>query len=325
MPSTAPEPVTGTPVEVAVGLIRDADGRVLVTRRRAGRHLEGFWEFPGGKVAPGETPAAALARELDEELGIRVHAATHCLSIPHDYPERRVILRVFRVADWTGQPAGREGQPLEWRAPQALEAAEFPAANGPMLAALTLPATCLVTPSPRTVDEIGTVVARVGQALASAQAGMVQVRAPHLERDDYLELLAAVLTRAEPQAIPVLANAPPPWLAGFPQIGLHLPERRWRELDARPQGFGRVALSVHDRAGLERAAALGADFAVLSPVEATATHPGAKPLGWERFTQLVRGAALPVYALGGMDTASLPQAQAAGAQGIAAIRGLLGD
>ncbi|WP_019626867.1 Nudix family hydrolase [Thioalkalivibrio sp. ALJT] len=322
MPSTAPDPAAEL-VEVAVGLIRDAAGRVLVTRRRAGGHLAGLWEFPGGKVAAHESAAAALARELHEELGIRVDAATHCLSIPHDYPERRVMLRVFRVTKWAGHPEGREGQPLEWRPPSALDATDFPAANAPMLALLTLPSTCLITPSPRSAGAMGEVIERVEQALAAGCAGMVQVRAPHLERDDYLELLAGVLGRAEPRAIPVLANAPPQWLTAFPRVGLHLPEHRWRELERRPPGFGRVALAVHDRAGLDRAAALGADFAILSPVRATATHPAAVPLGWQRFAQLVRGAALPVYALGGMDCASLSRAQAAGAQGIAAIRGLL--
>ncbi|WP_018140237.1 Nudix family hydrolase [Thioalkalivibrio sp. ALJ7] len=323
MPSTVPDP-GAVPVEVAIGLILDATGRVLVTHRTQGRHLAGLWEFPGGKVDRDEQPAEALARELDEELGIRVESAVQCLTIPHRYAERTVRLHVFRVTEWSGQPEGREDQPLEWRDSTLLDPADFPAANRPMLQALTLPSRYLVTPSPDSAAEIASVVLDVANALRAARAGMVQVRAPALARDAYRQFLAAITAVADPLDIPVLANAPLEWLNGFDKVGSHLPERRWRALEARPLVPGRVAASVHDVAGLEAAASLGLDFAVLGPVRATATHPGAEPLGWERFGEWVRQSAIPVYALGAMDLGALPRAQAVGAQGIAAIRGLLG-
>ncbi|MEI2422307.1 NUDIX domain-containing protein, partial [Arthrospira platensis SPKY2] len=92
-PTTAPE----CRVRVALGLLRDGQGRVLISRRNERGHLPGVWEFPGGKCAPRETPRAALERELHEELGVEVLHATRILNIPHDYPERRVELTVFRV------------------------------------------------------------------------------------------------------------------------------------------------------------------------------------------------------------------------------------
>ncbi|WP_019627445.1 Nudix family hydrolase [Thioalkalivibrio sp. AKL10] len=323
MPNTGPEPAPSPPVEVAIGLIRDNQGRVLVTRRRYAQHLAGLWEFPGGKVESGESPAVALQRELDEELGVGVDSAVQCLTVEHDYGQCAVRLHVFRVTAWSGAPRGREAQPMEWRAPVDLDPADFPAANRAMLNVLRLPERYLITPSPGDAAQAAGIAGRVTKALRAGQADMVQVRAPDLGRVDYCDFLAAITGPADALGIPVLANAPPDWLADFPRVGLHLPERRWRELDARPASAGWVAASVHDRAGLKRAAALGLDFVVLGPVQATATHPGAEALGWGRFADWVRGAALPVYALGGMSAVSLPRARAAGAQGIAAIRGLL--
>jgi len=324
MPSTVPDSGLPDRVEVALGVLQDASGRVLVARRGDGQHLAGLWEFPGGKVEPGESPAAALARELREELGVEVAAATPCLAIQHVYPGRAVMLRVFRVTRWSGSPHGRDGQPLEWRDARQLDPGQFPAANRPILNALRLPERYLITPEPADPAAIPAVVDAVAAALRAGMAGMVQVRAPGLERPAYREFLAAVASAAEELSVPVLANAPVAWLEGFTEVGLHLPERRWRRLDARPEVEGWVGASVHDGAGLARVAELGLDFAVLGPVQATATHPGTPPLGWERFAALVRECAIPVYALGGMDPGSLAAARAGGAQGIAAIRGLLG-
>lgn len=325
MPSTGPEPAPVPAVEVAIGLIRDPGGRVLVTRRTQGRHLAGLWEFPGGKVAAGEAPAAALARELHEELGVRVDAAVQCLTIDHAYSERSVRLHVFRVTAWSGAPVGREGQPMEWRLPASLDAVDFPAANRAMLHALQLPERYLITPSPEDAVQAAAIADRVVRALRGGRCDMVQVRAPALGQTSYRAFLAAIAEPAAALGIPILANAPVEWLDGFPGVGLHLPERRWRELDARPDCQGWVGASVHDPAGLRRAAALGLDFVVLGPVQATASHPGAEGLGWERFGAWARGAALPVYALGGMTPEDLAPASAVGGQGIAAIRGLLGD
>lgn len=101
-------------LHVLVGLITDGAGRVLVNRRRPGTHMEGFWEFPGGKAAAGETPTVALRRELDEELGIEVLEAEPFMELVHEYPDRRVTLDVWRVLRYAGEPHGRERQELRW-------------------------------------------------------------------------------------------------------------------------------------------------------------------------------------------------------------------
>lgn len=101
-------------VHVLVGLLADERGRWLVNCRRAGTHMAGFWEFPGGKLQPGEQPFGALARELDEEIGITVLEAEPLLELVHDYPDKRVLLDVWRVLRYSGTVAPREGQELRW-------------------------------------------------------------------------------------------------------------------------------------------------------------------------------------------------------------------
>lgn len=99
---------------VAAGILRDAAGHILIAQRPAGGHVGGFWEFPGGKLHPGESPVEALVRELREEIGVSVEAATPFMAYRHDYPERSVELHVFLVERYAGEPRGVERQPLRW-------------------------------------------------------------------------------------------------------------------------------------------------------------------------------------------------------------------
>jgi 8-oxo-dGTP diphosphatase len=108
---TASRPVT----EVAVGVLVRADGCFLLAQRPAGKPYEGYWEFPGGKLEAGESVEAALARELDEELGIRVQTIVRWRTLEHDYPHAYVRLYFCKVTGWEGEPAGQEGQSLSWQ------------------------------------------------------------------------------------------------------------------------------------------------------------------------------------------------------------------
>lgn len=124
-------------VEVAVGVILDAEHqRVLLSRRAAGAHQGGLWEFPGGKLEPGETIEAALCRELKEELAIEVRACEFLQLIKHDYNDKSVCLDVWLVTAFDGEPRPLEGQPLRWVSIDSLQEMQFPAANQPIIAAL---------------------------------------------------------------------------------------------------------------------------------------------------------------------------------------------
>jgi 8-oxo-dGTP diphosphatase len=123
-------------VTVAVGILIDPQGRVLITRRAPQTHQGGLWEFPGGKVEPGETIVDALARELKEELGVTVLISEPFMTLDHDYGDQCVCLAVHRVTSWRGEPSGMEGQPLAWQQPKNLTDWPFPAANQPILTRL---------------------------------------------------------------------------------------------------------------------------------------------------------------------------------------------
>lgn len=120
-------------IVVAAGVIRRGDGRVLVARRPQGKHMAGAWEFPGGKLRPGETPRRALNRELREELGISVRRSAELMNYEQEYPDRLVELHFFAVEDYRGKPGGREGQELSWELPGNLGGMGFLPADRPLV------------------------------------------------------------------------------------------------------------------------------------------------------------------------------------------------
>jgi 8-oxo-dGTP diphosphatase len=136
MPNTAPEAESRKRVHVAVGVISDGGTGILVARRAQSAHQGGLWEFPGGKVEAGETVQAALHRELLEELAIEVRNCEPLLTIEHDYPDKSVLLDVWWIDAFDGEPQGREGQPLQWVDAAELCGLEFPEANVPIIAAI---------------------------------------------------------------------------------------------------------------------------------------------------------------------------------------------
>lgn len=316
MPNTAPDAV----VHVAVGVIQDRAGRVLITRRPATAHQGGLWEFPGGKIDAGESVQEALVRELREELGVEVSAARPLMRVSHAYADKAVLLDVWRISTVAGQARGCEGQPVRWVAVKDLGSFAFPEANRPIVRALQLPRLYLITDSRRGGGE--PFLKRLEIAL-EAGASLIQLREPHLGEQDYQALAREVCRLAHRYDARVLLNAEPEWVRACGADGVHLNSRRLRELNHRPLPQELlVAASCHDEGELKQAVAIHADFAVLSPVLKTASHPDVVPLGWERFRRLCEKEPLPLYALGGMGPGDIIDALAAGAQGIAAIRAI---
>ncbi len=99
---------------VVAAVLRDRQGRILLARRPQGRHMGGLWEFPGGKVRPGEEPEAALARELEEELGVAVAVGSPLTFALHREPGHRILLLFYEAAITAGSPEPREGQEIRW-------------------------------------------------------------------------------------------------------------------------------------------------------------------------------------------------------------------
>jgi 8-oxo-dGTP diphosphatase len=301
-------------IDVIAAVIADARGRILLARRTEGRDLAGLWEFPGGKREPGETPEAALARELHEELGIVAEIGPAVIAVPHRYPHKRLRLDVRRVDAWKGTPKGLDGQALAWVPPHKLTSYAMPAADRPVVAALLQPDRYLVTPDPQADGPawLGT----LERVLAVGDIRRLQLRnvPPALVRE------AAAMCRAAD--VEMLVNGDIA-VARELRVGVHLKAAQLAAVGQRPLPSALpVAASCHDAADLAHAERLRCDFAVLGPVQATPSHPDAAGIGWDAFAALRERSSIPLYAIGGLTPADLAIARAHGAQGIAAIRSL---
>lgn len=305
-------------VHVAAAVIRDVSGCVLLARRPLDKHQGGLWEFPGGKVEAGESVEQALARELDEELGIRVTHARPLIQISHDYPDKQVLLDVWLVEAFEGQPHGAEGQPLVWVAPHALSDYEVPLANTPIVRAAQLPDRYLITPERLAENELLHGVERAIEAGIT----LVQLRLPDVDEATYRRLAGLVMERCGDRAT-LMLKGPLAWASDFPRAGWHLTAGQLDQLPkgVRPLPSDRLlGASCHDATELARAVALDVDFVTLSPVRQTETHPHASAIGWAQAAEWVRHLDRPVYLLGGLGPGDLMRAWYSGAQGVAAIR-----
>lgn len=306
------------PVHVAVGVVSDAASRILICRRDAHRHQGGLWEFPGGKVESGEDVRAALERELAEEVAIRPKRAWPLIRVPYCYPDKEVLLDVWRVTRFTGTAYGRQGQICQWVTRQALADFRFPAANHPIIGAASLPSRYLITPPLADPDHLLSGVVRA----LSLGCRLVQLRPGALSDVDLEELARLLLAPIRAAGGRLLINRRLDIARRVDADGVHLSASQLRVLRQRPLPTGYLlAASCHNPAELARAHACGVDFAVLSPVCATPSHPGYVPLGWQTFADWIRDVPIPVYALGGVGPADLERAWRARAQGVAGIRG----
>jgi 8-oxo-dGTP diphosphatase len=291
-------------IDVAAAVILRPDGSFLMARRPPGKLYAGYWEFPGGKIEPGEAPAAAIARELHEELGIDIGAACPWITRVFEYPHGTVHLRFFRVFEWQHEPHPREGQDIGWQTLDTLVAGPMLPANAPVLASLALPWEYAVT----NASQVG--ASAMLSVLEKRLAGglkLVQIREP--DDADSAAFARQAIALAHRYGAKVLTKLPTPGADG-----IHYTAAQLMALGARPAG-GLAAASCHTREELERAMRLGLDFAVLGSVKDKAA------LGWKRFAEIAEDSAIPVYAIGGMTPADLAQARRAGAHGVAMIRG----
>lgn len=304
-------------IEVVAAVLADATGRVLLDRRPEGRPHAGWWEFPGGKLEPGEAPFAGVVRELREELGIEVLAAAPFLRLTHRYPEREVVLHCWRVGAWRGTPQAHDGQALAWFLPDALPGLQVLPADDPIVDWLRGPDRIAITPAPGADRDA--FLAALARCVADG-APLVQLRAPALPPAEYAALAreAHAITRAGGAAL--VLNCDPGLAASLDCEGVHLSSARLAALARRPELGGRwLTASVHDAVELERARALDVDLLLVGPVRPTASHPGAPTLGWDGFAALAAAAGRPCYALGGLELGDATRARDHGARGIATL------
>ena len=318
MPNTAVE--TPPTISVALGVVL-RDNRVLVGWRDSALPLGGCWEFPGGKVKSNEAPRQAVVRELREELGliIKESDAEPLIEFEWFYDTQRYSFSVYTIKNCLGEPSSHFYKSLEWQIVSELKASDFPPANRVIIKALSLPDRYLITPSllaPNALKRGLDMAFRSGISLAV-------FRSAELDSRTYMEYAHKLLSQSPTWSSRLLIHNHPTQVDILNAAGVQLSAKYASQYRTRPLARDKLlAVSCHNRIELEHACRLEADFALLGPLNSTPSHPGEPPMGWETFRTLVRGATIPVYAIGGLTTADLADCRAYGAQGIAAIRSL---
>lgn len=314
--------MSDTRVHVAVAAIVNQSHEVLISKRPESAHQGGLWEFPGGKLEAGESVTEALVRELNEELGIQLKRFRPLIKLEHHYTDKSVLLDVWKIDHYEGEAVAAEGQPIRWQRVDDLDKNAFPAANAAIIRALSLPDQYLISGD---FDSTARFEAKLCAALARGNR-LIQLRLTQAWLDagnenSIAEIVFAAKHHCARAGALLMLNLPERQRAVFNADGVHLNSQQLMQAQQRP-GKGLLSASCHNVRELEAAQKLRADFIVLSPVQATKTHPDAEPLGWKKFAALVSTVNVPVYALGGVNESDKEKAWLSGAQGIAAIRSL---
>lgn len=301
-------------IDVACGVLVDSTGRILIAQRPPGKIAAGKWEFPGGKIEPGETAAAALARELDEELGVHVRVATPLARLRQDYRDRSIALDVWTVAAFDGVPQPREGQQLAWVRPQDAGTYDLLPSCWRVLAALRLPRHYVFTPP---MAPLGDWLPRLSRLPHGA---LLRLRRPRLGDAAYASEARRLAAACASCALGLVLDRDPTQVEKLAVAGWHASSAVLAQMQQRPlpQRYWCLA-SAHDAQQLAQVRCAGLDAAVLSPVQQTQSHPGAATLGWTGFGNLADAAGLPLYALGGLGPNDLARAREHGAIGVAGI------
>jgi 8-oxo-dGTP diphosphatase len=309
-------PLLGRPVvDVAVGVLRAPDGRVLLAERRPGRDAAGFWELPGGQIEPGESPAQAAARELLEEVGVHALELAPWRVYEHDFPTKRVRLHWFTVRRWSGEAKGREGQRVAWVDPAWPTVGPLLPSNELAMSTLALPelvGVARVNHAPGAPEEL---LAKI-PSLAVDGLRLLIVRALDLAPGQRVQLIRRLSQLRRGTGLRVLLSGTAMEARQAGACGLHSSAAALAGLIERPP-TRLWAVSAHSARDLERASALGADFAIVSPVLPTPAHPGDQALGWDGLRALAAASPLPVYAQGGLAPRDIGAARSAGALGVA--------
>ena len=309
-------------IHVAVAVITNQQNEVLISLRLKGAHQGGLWEFPGGKLEPGESALDALKREIHEELNISIIKASPLTSIHHQYKDKAVLLDIWQVESFTGKPQGVEGQQIKWQAISNLNTKKFPAANRAIIHALKLPEKYMITGS---FEDHRDFESKLETSLKNGIL-LVQLRCKNTTCDEYRQLVKIASSLCKTYGATLLLNSGVEMFLNMQADGLHMNSKMLHYIQSRPIDDDLIlSASCHTELEIKKAIKLKADIILLSPVKETRSHPGVKGIGWNKFIDIAANADVPVYALGGMVEADLKDAKLSGAQGIAAISSFWGS
>ena len=307
-----------TRIHVAVGVIYNSDkDKVLITKRTAKQHLAGLWEFPGGKVEAGEGVVSALSRELYEELGIVVKDTEQFTTVSYDYSDKKVLLDVWNVFEWTGEPVSRENQEIEWSSINELKHYEFPEANKHIIQTLSLsPIYVLSQESYKNYSHL----LSVANDCFSKGLKLFQLRLSTKDKNILANLTKDLHKMAHEKDAKLILNGSPIDINNYYIDGIHINSKELKKYSRRPISEEYIlGASCHNEKELALAEKLNVNYAFLSPVFKTTSHPEKNAIGWDDFYKIIKQVRFPVYALGGMTPKDLDVAKSYDAYGVAMI------
>lgn len=313
-------------IHVVAGVLYNARDQILIAQRPEGKHMAGFWEFPGGKVEPGEQAYDGLCRELEEELGVQVLKARPLIQVRHKYPDREVLLDVWNVISYQGRPVnkagkGAEGQNVKWCDRVALHEEDILPADKPIITAIQMPSEFMVTREPEEQFDGNLKQFMIGLAHRMAHGvKAIQIRMKSTDWETLRPEMPEMLEVARRRRAKLVVNCPDLRAAGELGFhGMHLTSAQLHELEERPSANLFVSASCHNVDDVKKAEALGLDYIFLGPVKSPSYAPEVQGMGFEKFAEMVEHINMPVYAIGGMTADDLVAAWEAGGQGTASI------
>jgi len=306
-------------LSVVAGIIEDARGNILLGQRSAHKAEPLKWEFPGGKVNPGETLIQALARELREELAADFEVQKRFATVCWRHAPRPLNLHAFHCRTNDPLTYSNAHSQLAWFPPDRLVKADVPAPDRPLVARLALPATYFITPAPHSSAQ--RYVDNIGRSLDRHAPGAVLVRLPGIADADLILLASRLLKRIRAHGnVLALLHDQPLLSAKLGFDGVHLSSRRLMSVQARPTALDHwLFASCHNAVEIQKAQLFGVDAAVYGPVRSTTSHPGRDGIGWLALAKQAQATWMPLYALGGVGPSDLALARTHGAHGIAGI------
>ena len=303
-------------VDVAVGILRN-DNKVLLAQRPQPKPYHGWWEFPGGKVKNNESPEQALKRELKEELGINIDGCSRWIIRHHSYEHASVRLHFFLVSQWSGHVIPQENQNIKWSDPRKPEVTPILEANSIIFKALSLPPIYAITNFSELRDKFFSVLKKkIENGLK-----LIQIREKSLEINDLIDFCKEIQRLTKNYDVSILLNSNIDLAKDLSLDGVHLNSSQIYQNLSIPKHWI-IGASCHTVEDLKMAEEKKYSFALLSPVNKTQSHPELKPMGWEKFKQIINEFQIPIYALGGMTEHDKINAYVSGSIGIASQRAI---
>ena len=303
-------------IKVVGGLIIQ-ENKLLIAQRTKNSDHPLKWEFPGGKIKQNESPEDALKRELKEELGINIDGCSPWIIRHHSYEHASVRLHFFLVSQWSGDVIPQENQNIKWSDLRNPEVTPILEANSVIFKALSLPPIYAITNFSELKDKF--LIALKRKIENGLQ--LIQIREKSLEINDLIYFCKEIQKLTKNYDTSILLNSHIELAKDLGLDGVHLNSSQIYQDLSIPKGWI-IGASCHTLEDLKMVEDKKYSFALLSPVKKTQSHPEVKPMGWEKFKQIINGFQIPIYALGGMTEYDKNNAYASGSIGIASQRAI---